>query len=155
MSLLPVFKIVNGGTNNYEDGECCIMQAAVARRRVMDGNPMGEPTDEMYECSPIINQFMIEFNDSVMWDDDTHRTDTLFPFVDRLAGTKDQQKESTRTEMLRQWAALEFGVEIADDDCVSGDAVSSAERVYLLSGPEGQRDAVAKCVQILERMLSV
>jgi hypothetical protein len=100
---LPKFKLVSG-IGNYDNGEACVMSAAVACYRLSKGESMGEATDEMECCCPVIRAFLISLNDSRLWADDANRTDVLMPFVSRLAGTKNDALTSQRVFILADWA---------------------------------------------------
>ena len=97
------FKLVKG-VGKYSEGTACIMSAAVAYKRVLDGVDIGKATDKLDCVCPVIRAFLIRVNDSAIWSDDLHRTNVLLPLIPRIVGTNNPELLSKRMFFLVNWA---------------------------------------------------
>ena len=96
------FKLVRG-VGNYKQGTACIMSATVAYKRVLDGEDIGAATDELSCVCPVIQRFLIKVNDSYIWKDDLHRTQTLLPLIPRIVDTNNPDLLMKRCFLLTNW----------------------------------------------------
>ena len=97
------FKLVKG-VGKYSEGTSCIMSAAVAYKRVLDGMDIGEATDKLDCVCPVIRAFLIRVNDSAIWSDDLHRTNVLLPLIPRIVGTNNPELLLKRMFFLVNWS---------------------------------------------------
>ena len=97
------FKLVKG-VGKYSEGTACIMSAAVAYKRVLDGVDIGKATDKLDCVCPVIRAFLIRVNDSAIWSDDLHRTNVLLPLIPRIVGTNNPKLLLKRMFFLVNWA---------------------------------------------------
>ena len=97
------FKLVQG-VGNYSEGTACIMSAAVAYKRILDGVDIGEATDELDCVCPVIRAFLIRINDNAIWSDDLHRTNVLLPLIPRIVGTNNPKLLLKRMFFLVNWS---------------------------------------------------
>jgi hypothetical protein len=153
---MPNFKLVSG-VGNYDEGEYCIMSAAVACERLKRGEPLGKATDELDCCCPVIRAFLISINDSSIWESDDERTAALSPFIMRLANTRDMSKELKRAYLLVDWGVRT----IAADALELMGLVEQSQKLRAIAeivdvqSANAARDAAAYAVDAAARVYSV
>jgi hypothetical protein len=91
---LPPLKLI-AGVGDYEQGTACVMSAAVALWRLKRGEDMGDATDQLDCCCPVIRRLCIARNDG-FWKSDKDRTAWGMALIPRLIDSRKDRTETAR-----------------------------------------------------------
>jgi hypothetical protein len=84
-----------GNPSNPQNPTACVMSAAVANYRLSQGEPIGEATDQLDCCCPVIRRLCMRRNDG-WWPSDEARKVWALGLIARLPGTRGDMATTLR-----------------------------------------------------------